>query len=171
MEELFEPENPVDGVVHVVAYGFVQIRSKTAREGLRTEGGLDTLEKFRDHQMLEEMETLKELCTFIRRCQKKSRKPSWILVVATKADLYQGELAKAEAHYAPSGNSPFVATLNKLRAEVGSDNLSWDAVPVCGWPEDFDWGNEIVKTSISHKQRITYVNRLSDRLRSLCMSK
>ncbi len=51
MEDLFDPESTVDGVVHVVANGFVEVRGLDARNALVTEGGLDTTQKSREHQL------------------------------------------------------------------------------------------------------------------------
>ncbi len=139
LEELFDPDDPVEGVVHVVANGFVEIRDATAREALAKEGKLDTLQKFRAHQMEEEVKHLADLCRDIRRCQSKSRRPRWVLVAVTKADLFLPEIEAARLHYSPAGDGQFVTALKALKLQIGEDNFTWTAVPVCGWPEDFHW--------------------------------
>jgi hypothetical protein len=170
LEKVFDPKKPVDGVVHVVSNGFIEFRDPTAREALVTRGGLNSLEKFRKRQLSEELSHLKEICTFVRRCQHKSQKPRWLIVAVTKADLFLSKMEKAKARYSPAGSGGFVDALDELVNQVGTDSLTWTAMPVCGWPEPFEWNGENVQSEMTVPQRAFYVRQMAETLRNLCAS-
>jgi len=170
VEKLFDPDDPVEGVVHVVSNGFIEIRDPVAREVLVKEAKLDSLEKFLAQQLEEELDHLSDLCRDIRRCQSKSRRPRWVLVAVTKADLFLPQIEQARSYYSPAGDSPFATMLKKLKTQVGDDNFTWTALPVSGWPEDFQWQQETVKSQIGNRERMFYIGQLAEQIRSLCTS-
>lgn len=152
MEELFLGGKPADGLVHVVSHGFITVRGARARELVR-ERGLQTLASFREHQLKQEVNDLEETLEVVRRSIAKHGKPSWMLVAATKADLYPDELAAAEDRYSPGGRGPFVETVDRFVHRVGSDNFLWGSTPVCALLEEFDWEDHATKSTINSQTR------------------
>ena len=113
IEDVFRGKNAVSGVVHVVANGFIELRSQAAREFL-VESGIKTLEEFRRAQIADELLDLDSTCDILRQSINKHRSPKWLLVVVTKADLFYNEITEAEKYYSPNGNSQFAERLKQL---------------------------------------------------------
>jgi GTPase SAR1 family protein len=153
-------DNAVDGIVHVVANGFIEIRNQTAREALISEGGLATLANFREHQRQQELADLDETCELIRSSLRSNDKPKWMLVVVDKVDLYYEEIREAEAYYSPEGNSAFAQRLTELQNRVGRDRFDWAAIPGCSWLEDFEWNGEVAPSRLKPYERDYYVAQL-----------
>jgi GTPase SAR1 family protein len=149
-EALLELErNPPDGIIHVFANGYAKIRNTSVQANL-IEEGIDTIKKIRDNNLELELIDLQNTCSFIESIRSKHKKPQWILVAATKIDLYADadSLFAAEKQYkyndlnSPSNNSQFVNTLNGLVEKIGSQNIRWEAFHVCARLEAFEWNGE-----------------------------
>ena len=153
INDIFHGGKPVDGFVHVVAYGYRFIRNPVARIRLIHQDNLETLKAFRAYQLEEERRDLKRTCEFVRQSIKKHRTPRWMLVAATKADLYPDEIKEAESYYSPDGNSEFVELLRAFTGQVGSDNFRWAALPVCTHLTKFEWNTDTVKSAVEQAQR------------------
>ena len=95
----------------------------------------------------------------------------WVLVAVTKADLFLPHIEKIRALYSPAGDGPFVSALRQLQAQVGLDHFAWTALPVCGWPEDFHWHNEVVPSQVNVRQRAFYAGQLAEQIKALCLAK
>src|SRR5262249_43125626 len=96
LDDLFDSKKTIDGLVHVVANGFSEIRNPTARK-VQVEKGIDSIQKFRESQQKLELDDLIDMCKTVRSSIRKSKKPRWMLVAVTKADLYATEDAWHEA--------------------------------------------------------------------------
>jgi hypothetical protein len=170
IDSLFLGKKPVDGVIHVVANGFVEVRKPVAQTALVRDFGLDTLQKFRQFHLSEELKDLHETCELIRQSFKKHRKPSWLLVAVTKADLFYGHIAAAEEYYSPEGGGDFSQRIKLLQSQVGSDNLRWDARPACAWLEDFEWNGEKQPGTLKPDARDHYIALFAGQLERYCES-
>ncbi|WP_370891700.1 GTPase domain-containing protein [Janibacter sp. GXQ6167] len=122
LDEVFHDE-PVDGVLHVVAYGHA-----TAR---RTAGTTGHAEATRDQQLAAELEDFSITAHRIASMAVRRGKPVWLIIVVTKTDLYPDQVDEAVAYYSPGSGSPFGAKLDELRALAGGARLSIDVLPVC----------------------------------------
>jgi GTPase SAR1 family protein len=167
-EKVFDPENPVDGVVFVSGFGFETIRSKTARDYEIGSLGLTDLKSFRASKLAQEKAALDQVLERLRPALRAARKPTWMIVATTKSDLYQDEIAEAEAYYAPYNDSPFTELIKRFRSQVGTDNFEWDSLPVCAYLEDFEWNGEVAKSTLTPDQRNAYIEQMIRRLGELC---
>lgn len=168
IESLFSDKYAVDGVIHVVAQGYVETRDETARRILIQDQGIDTLSKYREIKLRDELTDLEETCELIRRSLQKHRKPKWLLVAVTKLDLFYNDVAQARAYYSPHNpDSPFSQTLTRLRRQVGEDNFRWDAAPVCCRPESFNWNLETVRPVLTIAQRDHYLASFAEALKEM----
>jgi hypothetical protein len=162
LEALRELEkNPPDGIIHVFANGYANIRNTTVQASL-IEQGIDTIEKIRKRNLDLEIDDLKRTCNLIESIHSKYKKPQWILVAATKVDLYADadSLRAAEKQYKyndsnnSDDNSLFVNTLNNLVRKIGDQNIRWEAFHVCSRLEAFEWnGERHMLTIVDENQR------------------
>ena len=158
---------PVDGVVHVVANGFVELRSGAARETLvRT--GLQTIESFRQHQLEQELRDLDLTCEMIRASMRNNDKPKWMIVVSDKVDLYYDSVLEAEKYYSPGSGSKFSARIEEMQNRVGRDRFDWVAAPACAWLEDFEWNGQVVPSKLKPLDRDYFIGQLIDLIGAYC---
>jgi hypothetical protein len=167
LDKLFRGKKAVDGVIHVVASGFIDLRNAAAESAL-VETGVSTIKDFRRSQLLRELEDLEATCEIIRQAIYKHRKPAWMLLAVTKADLYYDEMAEVERYYSPDGRSRFIDRLKELQRQVGTDSFGWDALPVCSWLEDFHWNKQTQPSVLKPNQRDHYLAIFAKRLESYC---
>ena len=165
--EVFGGRNPVDGVVFVAGSGLITLRDEQAKQ-MNIKRGYATIDEWRELNCEGELEYLRDLRTTIEASHAESRRPRWLLVASTKADLYYREIEKVRAYYSPYGDSDFTNILNKLEVKVGRNNFEWDALPVCSMLEDFHWGEEVIPSQLDTDRRDKYLVQMRRRLGELC---
>ena len=129
LDEVFHDE-PVDGVLHVVAYGYATPR--------RTGGTSGTAAATREEQLAAELEDWSITAHRIAGMAVRRERPTWLVIAVTKADLFADDIDAAVHYYSPGSGSPFGDKLDELRALAGGAKLSIDVLPVCaqgGRPE------------------------------------
>lgn len=166
--DLFNPKNPVHGVIHVVADGFTEIRGQYSPEVVAEMGKLTSVEQFRNRQKRLELEDLDETCEAIRAAIRRAKEPSWMIVAVTKIDLYYSEMVAARNYYSPSSKGAFAKRLRRLQSQVGSDNFRWTAVPVCAELKDFSWNGQVVSSTLDERTRDEYIQDFSNTLERYC---
>ena len=166
-DEIFNGKKTVDGVVFVAGAGFATLRDKTAR-AINVEKGITTIQQWRELQYAAELEYLQKVATRIEQSQQQAQMPKWLLIAATKIDLFYDDIAIAQQYYSPDGDSEFSKILNGLVNRVGSNNLTWDAVPVSSWLENFTWNNETQKSQLDADARNHYVASFVKKLGDMC---
>ena len=168
INEIFLDKNIVDGVIHVVCNGFVDVRNPTAKEFLIKDQNLKTIEEFRQIQLREELRDLDETCKILRQSIQKHQKPKWLLIAVTKIDLFYDKLDIVRAYYSPSGSSRFTERLKLLETQVGTDNFRWETVPVCTWLNDFEWNGEKAISVLKTDQRDHYLAQFAEDMAEYC---
>jgi hypothetical protein len=121
LDEVFHDE-PVDGVIHVVANGYATPR--------RTAGTTGTATATREAQLAAELEDWTITAHRIASMAVRRDKPVWLVIAVTKTDLYPDELDEAVRYYSPGSGSPFGDRVDELRALAGGAKLSVDVLPV-----------------------------------------
>lgn len=122
LDEVFHDE-PVDGVLHVVANGHATPR--------RTGGTSGTALASREEQLAAELEDWSITAHRIASMAVRRERPTWLVVAVTKADLFADDVDAAVHYYSPGSGSPFGDKLDELRALAGGAKLSIDVLPVC----------------------------------------
>jgi len=168
INDIFHDKKSVDGVIHVVCNGFVDVRNQTAREFLIKDQKLKTIEEFRQVQLREELKDLDKTCEILRQSIQKHQKPKWLLVAVTKIDLFYDKLDVVRAYYSPNGSSEFAERLKFLQMQVGTDNFRWEAVPVCSWLNDFEWDNEKATSVLKIDERDHYLAQFAEEMAEYC---
>jgi hypothetical protein len=149
----FHGSEPIEGIVHVVANGYTHIREPQARRQMVEANGIRTVADFRALQLQAELKDLDDTCALIRSSHQHRNRPLWMIVAATKVDLYPGELEEARQRYSRAGSGPFVERLKALEGQLGSDNFGWEAEPVCSYLQPFDWNGEVVPSACGDDRR------------------
>ena len=147
LSDVFENNSSLEGVIHVVDYGYTSIRSDLGEKKLVT-SGYDTITKLRDYNLGNELKDFKLLCDSIIRACSNGKGPKWLIIAVNKVDLYYDELGNAKEYYHKDGSGPFVDAINELIAQVGRNNLMVKTVPVCPLPRTYNWNSEIQRPNL-----------------------
>jgi hypothetical protein len=121
LDEVFHDE-PVDGVIHVVANGHATPR--------RTAGTTGAASATREQQLAAELEDWAITAHRIASMAVRRDKPVWLVIAVTKADLFVDELDDVVHSYSPGSGTPFGDKVDELRALAGGARLSVDVLPV-----------------------------------------
>jgi hypothetical protein len=151
LDEVFHDE-PVDGVLHVVAYGHATPR--------RTGGTSGTAAATREEQLAAELEDWSITAHRIAGMAVRRERPTWLVIAVTKADLFADDIEAAVDYYSPGSGSPFGDKLDELRALAGGAKLSIDVLAVCAQGGDR-------KSPMPEKVATALLNRLELRLAQL----
>jgi hypothetical protein len=151
LDQVFHDE-PVDGVIHVVANGHATPRRAAGITGSAT--------ATREEQLAAELEDWAITSHRIASMAVRRDKPVWLVIAVTKADLYPDELEDVVRYYSPGSGSPFGDKIDELRALAGGAKLSVDVLPVSSQGGDR-------KSAISAKAASAMVDALAARLAQL----
>jgi hypothetical protein len=151
LDEVFHDE-PVDGVVHVVANGYATPR--------RTAGTTGAADATREEQLAAELEDWAITAHRIASMAVRRDKPVWLVIAVSKVDLYPDEIEQAVAYYSPGSGSPFGDKVDELRALAGGAKLSVDVLPVSSQGGDR-------RSAVPAKQAAAMVDALATRLAQL----
>jgi hypothetical protein len=121
LDEVFHDE-PVDGVLHVVANGHATPR--------RLAGTTGAAAATREEQLAAELEDWSITAHRIASMAVRRERPTWLVIAVTKADLFADDIDAAVHYYSPGSGSPFGDKLDELRALAGGAKLSIDVLPV-----------------------------------------
>lgn len=151
LDEVFHDE-PVDGVIHVVANGHATPR--------RTAGITGSASATREEQLAAELEDWTITAHRIASLAVRRDRPIWLVIAVTKADLFPDELDAVVEYYSPGSGSPFGDRLDELRALAGGAKLSVDVLAVSS-----EGGDR--KAALPDKQASAMVDALATRLAQL----
>jgi hypothetical protein len=151
LDEVFHDE-PVDGVIHVVANGYATPR--------RTAGTTGPATATREEQLAAELEDWTITSHRIASMAVRREKPIWLVIAVTKTDLYPDHVDEALHYYSPGSGSPFGDKVDALRALAGGAKLSIDVLPVSSQGGDS-------KSAISAKRASAMVEALAVRMAQL----
>ncbi|WP_219924567.1 AAA family ATPase [Nocardioides campestrisoli] len=151
LDEVFHDE-PVDGVVHVVAWGHATPRRTAGTSGAATAS--------REEQLAAELEDWTITAHRIASMAVRRDKPVWLVIAVTKTDLYPEQVDEAMRYYSPGSGSPFAEKLDELRALAGGARLSVDVLPVSSQGGDR-------RSALPTKQATAMVDALATRLSQL----
>ncbi|MDZ5661012.1 hypothetical protein SFC79_04480 [Nocardioides sp. S-58] len=155
LDEVFHDE-PVDGVLHVVANGYATPRRPAGTSGAALAS--------REDQLAAELEDWAITAHRIASMAVRRDRPTWLVIAVTKADLFADDVDAAVDYYSPGSGSPFGDRLDELRALAGGAKLSIDVLPVCAQGA----GRKPVEpTSLSDKACTDLLGRLELRMAQL----
>ncbi len=150
LDEVFHDE-PVDGVIHVVANGLAT--------GRRPAGTTGTVVVDREEQLARELEDWTVTSHLIASMAVRRTHPTWLIIVVTKVDLFADRVDEVIGSYSPGSGTAFGNRVDELRALAGAAKLSIDVLPACSHLED--------DSAISAQQRDAYLAALQARMGQL----
>jgi hypothetical protein len=127
LDEVFH-DDPVDGVLHLVANGHATGRRRAGTTGAAT--------VTRDEQLARELDDWTVTAHRIAAMAVRRSRPVWLVVVVTKVDLYAGDLDEVVRSYSPGSGTPFGDRLDELRSLAGAATLSIDVLPASALDPD-----------------------------------
>ena len=110
LDEVFH-DDPVDGVLHVVADGHAT--------GRRPAGTTGAAQVPREQQLAAELEDWTITAHRIAAMAVRRSRPTWLVVVVTKVDLFADSVEDVVRSYSPGSGTPFGDRLDELRALAG----------------------------------------------------
>ena len=133
LDQVFH-DDPVDGVLHLVADGHAT--------GRRVAGTSGAAAVAREQQLARELEDWTVTAHRIAAMAVRRQFPTWLVVVVTKADLFAADVDEVVRAYSPGSGTPFADRLDELRGLAGAANLAVDVLPACGVAPEGDVGPE-----------------------------
>jgi hypothetical protein len=164
MQQFFH-DDPVDGVIHIVADGLASPRPDDP-SGVPIDADLDT---YRARLRESEVADFRDTAVHIASLVSASNRPIWLLVAVTKTDLLHPDIAAdvVANYYSAGGHSPFADELRLLRRKVGEGRLTTATMPVYAVAEDFTYRGETVPTRGTDADRDLRLEEFRTRLRHL----
>lgn len=153
--EALNKEDGLDGVIHVVDWGFTSIRDSAVKREMIEAKGIDSIDKIREHHLALELRDFELMLDKLAMSISNGRGPKWLVIAVNKVDLFEKNLIEAERYYNPLCTSKFTDKINSLYKIVGENNIKVIHLPVCPMPESFEWNDEIVTPQVDSitKQR------------------
>lgn len=155
LDEVFH-DDPVDGVLHLVANGHAT--------GRRPAGTTGPAPVSREEQLAAELEDWTVTAHRVAAMAVRRERPTWLVVVVAKVDLFADDVDDVVRSYSPGSGTPFGDRLDELRALAGAAKLSIDVLPACSHLEERVKG---VPPAVTAKQRDAYLETLQARMAQL----
>jgi hypothetical protein len=159
--EAFFDNEDLEGVVHVVDYGYSVPRdSVVARKLVRD--GYDTFERIRALNLESEMNSFRELLANFGRHIRVHGGPKWLIVAVNKIDLYPEKIDSALDYYHFDGTGAFGGALSDFRNQMGSENVKILLAKTCAGDDPLSWQDTHIESRIGMTdQRNLVVDLLS----------
>ena len=165
LDKIFNEKDPVQGVVHLVSWGYPTIRTREVKDSLLNNQGATTIDKLRGVLLKDEEDDFTQTCQYIRASHNKKLSPKWLLLAIDKVDLYEDKVEKARVWYS---SGFFAKKLQELQGQLGSDYFRWAILPVCACLDPFEWNGELIQPKIDDQGRAAYLTQLHRSLANFC---
>lgn len=150
----FQNNAGLEGVIHLVDYGYVAPRNPASARALIQNDGLDTIAKLRERNLRLEIEDLRVVLSDIRKLQKQHSRPKWLAVAVNKVDLFAGDRQAALDHYHPLGSGGFGRALADFQRDIGQQNVAVHVLETCAFERDFSWNGEVAKSGLERQEQL-----------------
>jgi len=143
----------LEGVIHVVDFGYKMPRSDAGRATLLTVDQVDTVEKLRQRNLEDELSELQGMLRTLKQLYVDKTRPKWLIIAVNKVDLFPDQRAAALSYYHPNGDGKFGLALKGFISEIGSENMPVYVLQACAYQDDFSWNGEVIPTSLKPKDQ------------------
>lgn len=153
INEAFDKNKDLNGVIHVVDFGYTTPRDSSTSAALIKDHNIGTIENLREYNLRAENFEINRIASIIEQSITRQGTPKWVLIAVNKVDIYPNSLDEALAYYHPLGNSPFSSTLKDLQMKFGSNRLPIFVVQTCAHEQDFNWNNATIESHLKKNQQ------------------
>jgi hypothetical protein len=139
LDSIFGAETLLTGVIFVACYGYAEVWPGNVNVVANNMGS-------HDMDALLRWNRRREVDSFTEVCQRMIYKhvlsrgrltPSWLLVIANKADLYWSHIASAQAYYRPGSGSPFDDKAQETLDQLGQLAIDYYVLPLAAEAIDY----------------------------------
>ena len=143
---LKQPKRP-KGLIYVVSWGYRSNWEEDISSIILRYKGIKNLEKLREHNLELEITDFQKIIKKIDiDCLK------WVMIVATRVDLYFKEFEEVVLHYHPKVNNSFQDALKNM----GLGRWPVSFAPICALQEDFKWGDENIQSNLGQDADVRF---------------
>lgn len=153
--ESIDNNGDLQGVIHVVDFGYVAPRDPAQAHALVNSDGIDTTEKLRQHNLRVELRELTMLINSLMKARENHGGPKWLVIAVNKVDLFSRNRDEALSYYHPDGTGDFGKELKRLQSQLGSSSFGIYVVPTCANEADFSWNGQVVKSELAKNEKDT----------------
>lgn len=151
--EAFTRSDKLEGVVHVVDFGYVAPRDPVIAASMIKRDKIETIEKLRESNLRFELEQLHIMLSDLKRSFHLNKRPKWIVIAVNKVDLYADQREQALEYYHPAGSGPFGKALKGFQEHIGSNNISIYIIQSSAYEVDFEWNRERVRSLLERQEQ------------------
>ncbi len=166
--ESLQNNNRLEGVIHLVDFGFMIPRDKVFINTLINIDGINTIESLRERNLKLEVENLRIVLSDIKRAWQTSKRPKWIVIAVNKVDLFKKNREAALMHYHPNGNGEFSKILNDFQKDIGAQNIPVYVIQSCAYEQDFKWNKKIIKSTLNRQEQNSILNDFTKSIAFIC---
>lgn len=148
LDDALNKADELDGVIHVVDWGYTSIRESAVKKEMIESKGIDSVDKIRKHHLYLELNDFESMLDKLAMSISNGRGPKWLVIAVNKVDLFENDLLEAERYYSPLCTSEFTDKINSFLKVIGTNNIKIVHLPVCPMPEPFEWNGEVITPQI-----------------------
>lgn len=150
--EVFRDNASLEGVIHVVDFGFAAPRDPVLVKALIESDKLSTIAALRRRNLDRELEDLRVVLADIRKLLATDKRPKWLVIAVNKIDLFVDQRDAALEHYHPRGEGAFGKVLADFERDVGRQNVETFVLQSCAYEKDFVWNGETAPSGLSRQE-------------------
>ena len=162
--EAFTQSEKLEGVIHVVDYGFSKPRDSVVAASLVREDRLETIDDLRARNLQIEINQLRVLLSDIRRSLTLNGCPKWIIIAVNKVDLFADARDEALEYYHPSGTGEFGRILKKFFDDIGSSTIPIFILQSSAFEEDFKWNGHTARSLLERQEQVAILQEFTKSL-------
>lgn len=164
INEAFDNNKNLEGIIHVVDFGYTLPRDSTIALSLVQNAKIDTIEKLRNYNLNNEIDEIQNLIISIERSLVKQNCPNWLIIAVNKIDLFKNDLNESLLFYHPDGTSEFSKKLKNLQNKIGTNSLQIHVIATCAFEEDFHWNDIRLPSSLKAQEHKNIMRSFMDAL-------
>lgn len=167
LDETLNKTSELEGIIHVVDWGYTAIRESAIKRDMIKKKGIDTIEKIRAHNLELELKDFDSMLEKISMSIANGRGPKWLVIAVNKVDLFEKEIHEAEEYYHPSCSGVFSHRIKSFYEVVGSHNIKIKCLPVFSMPESYVWNTDTVSSQIDSFRKLrnylrTFIDQIAE---------
>lgn len=151
--ETFTRDTELEGVIHVVDFGYVVPRDAAVARAMISRDQVITVDTLRQINLDSELGHLRILLNDLRRSIDLLGLPRWLIIAVNKVDLFADDREDALDYYHPEGSSQFASEIRSFLADIGSTNLSVYVLQSAAYEQDFVWNEHTVRSLLERQEQ------------------